>query len=432
MPLKAEKVKYVKPRDHDRLPRAAGVYLFKQGKDFLYIGKAIDIRERVKNHFSQPTFKDNIFIPRTDKIGYIPTGSEIEALILEAELIKKHRPKYNTQWKDGKNYFFAVITKEDYPRVLVTHQPAENKSFQSRETIGPFVDSKALKQTLRILRRVFPFRTCKTLPKKPCLYKQLGLCQAPCLGRTDKKEYAKNIRNLAKILRGKKPQVLNNLKKEMTLASKSQNFETAKTLRDKIFALESVFEHSHILGNQEETKRTELFHRRNSFRHLQDVLGLGDEIKRVEGYDVSNIQGQHATGSMVVFEKGLSAKNEYRKFRIKIAGKPDDTAMLKETLARRLKHKEWPMPQVMLIDGGKGQLNVAVEAVREEAPSANLKIVSLAKRNNELFIEAEDKPLLLKNLPQETANLILRIRDEAHRFAIAYHKKLRNKKLLQG
>jgi len=432
--------KFVSTSQVHALPMLAGVYTF-QSKEgaLLYIGKAINIKERVKNHFSQPNFKDNIFIPETRKIGFIITGSEIEALLLEAKLIKKYQPKYNTQWKDGKNYYFVAITAETFPRVFITHQQPTNKPVT---LVGPFVDGQALKQTLRVLRRAFPYRTCKTLPKKPCLYKELNLCQAPCeinpithnlrdrinyeQVKKFTKIYKKNITNLIKVLRGQKNSVVKNLQKEMRLASQKQNYEKAKAVRDQIMALENVFSHSHILEGVKllpDTNGREF----NSFLKLQKVLGLKNKIKRIEGYDISNIQGQQATGSMVVFENGLPNKNEYRKFHIKIEGQPNDTAMLKEIISRRLKHKEWPMSQVMLIDGGKAQLNAALQL---KVQSSKCKVMALTKRKNELFIEGKDKPILLKNLPPETANLILRIRDEAHRFAIAYHRKLRSKSLL--
>ncbi len=168
---------------------------------------------------------------------------------------------------------------------------------------------------------------------------------------------------------------------------------------------------------------------------MNSLLGIKEKIKRIEGYDISNIQGQEATGSMVVFEKGVPNKNEYRKFKIKIDGKPNDTAMLKEIISRRLKHKEWPLPQIMLIDGGRGQLNAILNILREKNGKAQpftdfIKVTSLAKRQNELFIEGKDKPILLKTLPQEISNLILQIRNEAHRFAITYHKKLRSKNFI--
>jgi excinuclease ABC subunit C len=430
----------------NKLPTAVGVYAFKKEAGVLYIGKAINIKERVKSHFNQPTFKDSIFIPKTQKIGFLATGSEIEALLLEAQLIKKYQPRYNAQWKDSKNYFFTAITKEDFPRVFITHQLLAI-NHQLLTSIGPFADGNSLKQVLRILRKVFPYRTCRNLPKKPCLYYELRLCQAPCLQKLKMKneklkttilsektvrDYKKNIENLIKVLRGQKTRVLSGLKREMQMASKNQDYEKAKTLRDQALALENIFQHSHILSQEKN-------HDPQGVVELQKLLGLKRKIKRIEGYDISNIQGQEATGSMVVFENGQPNKNEYRKFKIKRSKKPNDTAMLREALERRLKHQEWPLPEVMLVDGGIGQLNVALKvksqnskgkSVKQKSIVEKIRVITLAKRKNELFLEGQKKPVLLKNLPKEIANLILRVRDEAHRFAISYHKKLRNRNLL--
>jgi len=456
MPLNQGKFKYIDLKNIEKLPRTTGIYAFKKRGDFLYIGKAINIKERVKNHIQQPTFKDNIFVPQTQKIGFIATDSEIEALILEANLIKKYQPQYNTVWRDGKSHNFIAITDENFPRIFITHQIAQTnnkklitnngeKSFVIHPmpfvSVGPFIDGGALRQTLRILRRVFPFRTCKVMPKKPCLYKELNLCPAPCEGKLYRNpiavnlpqsgcgNYIKNIKSLIAILSGKKNSVIKNLQREMLRASKQQDFEGANELKKQIFALENVFSHSHILS-RETLKGTEYLRGTKALGAFGSLLGIKNKIKRIEGYDISNIQGQEATGSMVVFENAKKNKNEYRKFKIKITGKPNDTAMLKEVLSRRLKHKEWALPHVIFIDGGIGQLNVALKLKTENEKLKNTKIISLAKRQNELFIEGKDKPILLKSLPQEVSNLILQIRDEAHRFAITYHKKLRNKAFL--
>jgi len=419
------------------LPSISGVYAFKSKEGvLLYIGKTINIRERVKNHFNQPTFKDNIFIPETEKIGFTATGSEIEALLLEAELIKKYQPKYNTQWKDDKNYYFVAVTAETFPRVFITHQP-RTANYKLLANIGPFVDGQALKTTLRLLRRAFSYRTCRTLPKKPCLYKEIGLCPAPCRSQELKtkncaKEYNKNIKNLIAMLQGRKTSVAKNLQKKMRQAGQTQNYEKAKEIHGQVKALENIFSHNHILNQGEISgpQGSAGLSWRKTEKKFQESLGIKNKIKRIEGYDISNIQGQEATGSMVVFENGLPNKNEYRKFKIQISGKPNDTAMLQEMIQRRLRHTEWPMPQVMLIDGGKAQLNIAIKTIYRGRTPVNFEIMALAKRHNELYLENRAKPVLLKSLPQETANLILRIRDEAHRFAIAYHKKLRSKHLL--
>jgi len=390
--------KYLKKENLNSLPKTIGIYAFQKGKNFLYIGKSINIRERVKQHFKENVFKSSVFTEKADKVGYLKTESEIEALLKEAELIKKHKPKYNVIWKDNKNYSFVEITKEEFPRVSIAHQKKNNARY-----IGPFVDAKALKQTLKILRKIFPFRTCKTLKKKPCLFFQLDLCSAPCLKKEDY-----NVKNLEQFLKGNKNKVLKQMKKEMKLFSQKKEYEKAAKQRDKIFALENVLKNVHILKNLNKTE-------------LRKLFNIKKEIKRIEGYDISNIQGKQATGSMVVFTKGEKDKSQYRKFRIRMEQKPNDTAMIREVLKRRMKHKEWPKPQLILIDGGKAQLNAALKEVK------NIKVMALAKKKNELFLK--NKTILLKDLPKEVSNLILRIRDEAHRFALQYHKGLRRKQL---
>lgn len=418
-----EKFRYLTLKDISKLPKSAGVYSFSDGKKTLYIGKAGNIRERVKNHFNQPSYRDDLYIDKVKKIGCIKTGSEIEALILEAELIKKRQPGYNVIWKDDKNYFYVGITKEDFPRVFITHQP---KIEESRTLlIGPFIDGKSLKETLKVLRKVFPYRSCFQMPKHACLWYQLDRCPAPCLFRSNlarqieggrtllkfKKEYQRNIKNLAEILRGKKLRVLKEMEKEMKKLSGEEKFEEADKIKNQIYSLKRVFSHARIFELSEAKSPSA-----KEWPH-----------KRAEAYDIANIQGSAATGSMVVFTNGLPDKSQYRKFRIKMENKPNDVAMIKEVLLRRLRHAEWPLPDFILIDGGKAQLNAAKEVLSKmpEKEFKQIKVAALAKRNNELFLGDKKSPVLLKNTPREFSNVILQMRDEAHRFARAYHHKLR-------
>ena len=420
-----ERFKFLQKDELNPLPTTAGVYCFKHGKKLLYIGKAANIKERVKNHFQQPTYRDNLFINQVEKLGFIETDSEIEALLLESELIKKYRPKYNILWKDDKSYFFVAVTKDGLPRVFITHQPNPKPYTLKPKFIGPFVDGNALKRVLRFLRRVFPYYVAKKHPKIPCSWCHLDLCPGP---DPDKNDYKKNIKNLIAVLKGKKKSVLRALKKEMAASSQKQDFEKAAKLRDQIQSLENVFSHAEIL-RQKMVPRTSTWYHLAVEETLKKILGSGKKIERIEAYDVSNIQGKEATGSMVTFVNGEPDKNFYRKFKIHIAGKPNDTAMLKETLTRRFNHPEWPLPDLILIDGGKGQLNAALAALKPITCNLKPKTTALAKSHNELFIESKKNPVLLKNLPQEISNLILRLRDEAHRFAISYHKKLREKEI---
>ena len=447
-----EKFKFLTKERISRLPKTPGVYLFKKGTKFLYIGKAANIKERVKNHFQQPTFRDRLMFNQVKHIGFIKTNSEIEALILEANLIKKHQPKYNVVWKDDKNYFFVAKTIEDFPRIFITHQPRlkignwrSKRGFSASPSllpaearklkidyVGPFVDGKALKETLKILRKVFPYRTCKNLPKNPCLWYHLNRCPAPCfLKERVKNECQRNTKNLMKIIQKGKIQVFKDLKKEMKKASTAQDYERAAKIRDQITVWKKVLAHT---GRPEPTAQAvggqaKIFEWRNIEKELKKILETKKKISRIEAYDVSNIQGQEATGSMVTFINGKPDKNFYRKFKIKISGKPDDIAMLKEVLNRRFKHPEWPFPDLILIDGGRAQLNVGLRCLTPGVK--HLEIIALAKRKNELFIRGQEKPILLKSLPREIFNLILQMRDEAHRFAIGYHKRLREKAMFE-
>lgn len=463
-----KKFRFVPKNEITNLPKNSGVYILRGGekypqrhcfrnKEILYIGKASNIKERVKNHFRQSAYRNNLFIDKAREIGYIKTDSEIETLILEANLIKKYQPKYNVVWRDDKNYFYVGITKEEFPRLFITHQikaqsvkrKTQNHNLKLKTIyIGPFVDGKSLKQTLKILRKAFPYRTCKTLPKRPCLWYQLGRCPAPCLLKSSlgkqldrftksinwKKEYRRNIQNLMKILQGSKIQVLKDLKREMKRVSGNQDYEEAAKFRDQIESLEKILENARIFSPTETTVKychdlgfTVVW--RETKKELKKILRSKKGVSRIEAYDISNIQGQEATGSMVVFTNGRPDKSQYRKFKIKIAGNPNDIAMIKEVLKRRLKHLEWPYPDLILIDGGKAQLNATLQCLMPGVK--HIKIVALAKKENKLYIENRNKPILLKKLPREIFNLILQLRDEAHRFALSYHRKLRQKALFK-
>ena len=436
---------YIVAAKLNTLPKTPGVYALAAGAETLYIGKAANLRDRVKTHFAQPSYRDNLFISQVTKVGYFETQSEIDALLIESKLIKSCQPKYNVTWKDDKQYFYVAITpsttlragKEKLPRVFLTHQPimklpsatpgraslcrarpkgshmTTNVARPPKTTqvvLGPFVEGKTIRQVLRLLRKVFPYYTAKKHPLLPCPYCHIGLCPGT---NPDVKTYERDIKNLAAVLRGRRISVLKNLKRSMTLASAEQNFERAAEIRDQVFSLENVAAHSSPVWLHDPC--------------FSEVRGKRlpkpwSEYTRMEAYDISNIQGKQSTGSMVTFINGKPAKEWYRKFKIHITGKPNDFAMMEELISRRLKHAEWPYPELMLIDGGKGQLSSALKAVKGKK---GIRVVALAKRNNELFSPKSINPVPLKDLPQEVSNLLLHIRDEAHRFAITFHRKLR-------
>lgn len=450
------KFHYIQKGDISAIPKNAGVYVFLNKKNILYIGKAANLQDRVKNHFTQPSYRDNLFIAQVTKIGYFETQSEIDALLLESHLIKKHQPKYNVMWKDDKRYFYVGITpsttlragKEKLPRVFLTHQlerkppsatpgraslrrahlkgshMATNVARPPKTTqvvLGPFVEGKAIKQVLRLLRKVFPYYTAKRHTILPCPYCHIGLCPGP---KPNVKKYKQNIKNLIAILKGRRVSVLKNLKKSMEQASKKQDFERAAVLRNQILSLKNIMRHS--ISSFTAIEPISLALPWQSYgdtqRALQKLLHTKADIARIEAYDISNIQGKQSTGSMVTFLNGKPAKEWYRKFKIYRTGKSNDFAMMQELISRRLKHTEWPYPDLMLIDGGKGQLSSALKSIGN---AKDIRVVALAKRNNELFSPRKTSPVLLLNLPQEVSNLLLYMRDEAHRFAISYHRKLR-------
>jgi len=411
----------------NELPISTGVYCFLEKNKTIYIGKAINIKDRVKNHFSQPTYKDNFFIKKIKKIGFIETNSEIEALILEANLIKKYQPKFNVVWRDDKNYFYVAITKSDCPIVYITHQRNNLKT----NYIGPFVEGTSLKKTLKYLRRVFPYYTTSKHSKNKCTWCHLDLCPSP---NPNLKEYKKNIKKLTLILQGKRKIVLNSLKKEMQEFSKSKDFEKALKIRDEIFALQQVMAHTNVINQSVIIDGRRLLQTKNDWHKtekiLQGLINSDKKISKIECYDISNIQGKYATGSMVVFVNGKQDKSQYKKFKIKMKNEPNDIAMLSEILKRRLAHVEWKYPEVILIDGGIAQLNIGIKSKNANPKTKKIKIISIAKGKRELIIEDQKQHIPLKNLPQEIFNLIIGLDDEAHRFAITYHKKLRRESLL--
>lgn len=438
MRMNVDKIKKIPTKEINKLPKATGVYLLygstsspQAEKRIIYIGKAINIKNRVKNHFQGKNWWEKTLLRQGfgGQVGFIETNSEIEALILEAELIKKYQPKFNVVWRDDKNYFYVAISGEKLPSVFITHQREKSQNTNHKiQTfyIGPFVDGNSLKKTLKLLRKVFPFYTSAIHPKRKCTWCHLDLCPGP---EPDLKEYRKNIKKLILVLQGKRKNVLRQLKKEMKLFSNSQEFEKAGKTRNKIEALQSIISHAHVIDYTLKTKGSLDLEHKESWQkteeNLKNILNLKGTISRIECYDISNIQGKQATGSMVVFTNGKPDKNQYKKFRIRMKNEPNDIAMLREVLKRRFTHTEWKYPEVILIDGGKAQLNVAIKSKGRK----KIKIISIAKGRQELFIEGKKKPIPLKNLTQNLYNLIKHLDDEAHRFAITYHRKLRKKDL---
>ncbi|MEK7659050.1 MAG: GIY-YIG nuclease family protein [Patescibacteria group bacterium] len=409
-----------------------GVYLFKNkaGK-ILYIGKAVNLKNRLKQYL-----RIKAYVPfsghlskEAEKLDTKTTDSEIEALILESSLIKKHRPKYNIRLRDDKQYFFVGFTKEEFPKIFLTHRPqTEYQYIEVSNFIGPFTDGTALKITLRLLRRAFPYCTCKQKHHNFCLNYHIGKCLGYCclkiknqnvkikITTQNLKIYKKNIKAIKGILTGKKNSIIKELKKELDQLVEKQDFEKAIELRNKVKKLERVFENAKIINRQANDA--------NALIELKKIFKLSDAPRRIEGFDISNIQGKNAVGVMIVFTDGQPDKNEYRKFKIRFKKEPNDIAMLKEILTRRFCHPEWPYPDLIFIDGGKGQLNAAKKTTTGAA------IISLAKGKNEVFSDILKNPVPIKRLPAPVQNLIKQIDSEAHRFAISYYRKIHRKMLI--
>lgn len=416
-----------------KLPAKPGIYLFKnlQNKP-LYIGKAINLKNRLKSYAKTEDARLKKMLSDAHKLEFIETNSDIEALILESQLIKKFRPPFNIVLRDDKQYFFVSFTKDEFPKIFLTHQP-HNKNFKGSSFIGPFTDGNTLKSTLRFLRRIFPYCTCRgKLHNNFCLNYHIGKCLGYCCikdGNSAEKKVAKltcqkNILAIRYILEGKRNSLAKNLEKEMVRLAKKGNLEGAIELRDKISGLKRIFENALVLRNSEIMR----IHRSG----LESLLKIPKPIIRIEGYDVSNIQGAHATGAMVVFINGRPDKNFYRKFKIKTKQTPDDTAMLREILERRLGHSEWPFPDLLLVDGGRGQVNAAIKTLRKMA--IKIPIIGISKNErhtgHQLIIPGRKFPLPLTKLSATDKKLLLAIDSEAHRFAINYYREKHRRSFL--
>ncbi len=380
----------------------------------IYIGKAISLKKRIASYFRTPSSqmsKQEMLMPNVCDIDYILADTEAQALLLEAELIKKHKPKYNVSLRDDKSFPSIAITNDDFPSVFISRQKMKEKA----KYFGPYTNATALKGILKIIRDIFPFRSCRKLPKKACLYYYINLCPAPCISRVEKSKYRRSIKNIILILEGKYERLLKELTRQMQELAKGKRFEEAGVLRDQIMALGSIYS-----GGQIKTTVGQL-------QQLKDILRLTVLPMRIEAFDISNIFGSEAVGSMVSFFQGRPDKSNYRRFRIREFKGIDDYKMLSEITRRRYKRiAEYRIkqPHLILIDGGKGQLS-AVKNVLDEL-KLKIPVISIAKQNEEIFVTGRKNSIKLpKHYP--ALNLIRRIRDEAHRFALAYHHILRKK-----
>lgn len=397
------------------LPSSPGVYIFKdKDGEILYVGKAASLKDRVGSYFQgQSGYARPIemFIDQVVEIETQKTDTVLEAYILEQGLIKKLQPKYNAMGKDDKSFCYVAVTKEDFPGFVILRKTnlendktKDKKGIKYSKVYGPYISKRNIEISLKILRKIFPYHSKRENSEKGCLDSQIGLCPGPYAGTISRVDYLKNIRGIRMILEGKKKNLIFRMKKEMETFSHKNEFEKAAEIRNKIFSLQ----------------------------HIQDIALIMDDKKisadgadkeiRIEGYDISNISGAYATGSMVVFDSSTGElnpnKDEYRKFRIKTIKGANDVGAMEEVLLRRLKNN-WPRPSLIILDGGAGHLNMARRVLR----NFHLEIPLLAVAKG-----PERKNLDLRSygtVPKISKNLVEQVCDEAHRFAISYHRKLR-------
>ena len=548
------------------VPTQPGCYIYyNKDNEIIYVGKAKNLKRRVYSYFHKQhdSVKVTVMVSQIERMEYIITDSEVEALILESHLIKKHKPKYNILLKDDKKYPYFLITDEDFPRIQVVRK--KNLNPDKGRFYGPYTDVGAMYSTLDFLKKIFPLKQCKT-PKfsnRPCLYYHIGKCLAPCQGKVTPDEYKALIKQVELFLSGKQSELLKEIQVQMVKYAEAEQFEKAAKMRDSYNDLLKTLERQKVvyentklnediiamvyedgifvivimmvregrlidkkdfvyfvdnvdtkeyfetffvdyytglklefpdkiiskdleeLGNKElfqdwlkvisgkkvtinygngrgKCKYSEIYElaKKNAINTLENAkikkmsqirddfnevgsylaekLHLANFPNRIECYDISHIQGTNTVASMVVFQNGLPKKTAYRKFKIRMTeGKPDDFLSMKEVLTRRLKRlgdPKWEKPDLIIIDGGKGQLSSVMQIVKDlgiKVGNDGIDFVSLAKREEEVFLPNKSKSILL---PRESNALYLiqRIRDEAHRFAITFHRKLRGKNALKS
>ncbi|MGM9539974.1 excinuclease ABC subunit UvrC [Anaerovibrio sp.] len=417
------------------LPNSPGVYIMKDAAGtIIYVGKAVVLKNRVSQYFQQNrghSAKVKAMVARIADFDIIMTGTEVEALILECKLIKKYRPKYNISLKDDKMYpYLKVTTREDFPRVFITRRFVRDGS----RYFGPYTDVGALKDCLKLLKRMFPLRSCRNIRQgQSCLEYHIRRCLAPCIGRVSREEYRSMIRRVCLFLDGRTKQVEVELKAQMEKAAEALEFELAARLRDQLLAVQKLSEMQKLVSKprEDELAIQERVHAQTigAVEELGEYLGLAVPPYRMECFDISHNQGSETVASMVVFEGGTAKKSDYRRFKIRSAeGKPDDFKSMREVTMRRYGASEAELPDLIVIDGGKGQLSSALEIIRG-AGHLDVPVVGLAKREEEVFCEGCTEPVILPR-DSQALFLIQRIRDEAHRFAITYHRKLRGRRNL--
>ncbi|HTX86615.1 MAG TPA: excinuclease ABC subunit UvrC [Candidatus Nanoarchaeia archaeon] len=444
------------------IPTGPGSYQYydRDGK-IIYVGKAANLRARVLSYWRESSDlapDKQQMLGEISEIKWVETDTEIEALLLEANLVKKYQPKYNIMLRDDKRYAYIKISLEDqWPRVFLTREITKQGKY-----FGPFLSAESVKEVLKIIRYIWPFRSCSTMPKRACLYYRLGKCPGMCQFPVSREEYLRTINEIDKFLQGKRKEVERDLKAEIQNLKKiivgksgrntprlarrepplsrgefSKEENKLNILNYRLFNLKKVLANSRILTVGEKYAADVI--------ELAKTLNLPKVPRRIEGYDISNIFGKESVGSMVVFADGEPDKNEYRKFTIRgtadkttpqpfLGKEGGDTGMLKEVLERRF-YNDWPMPDLIIVDGGKGQLNACLSILKKF--KLNIPIIAISKGEGLRSAHAPDKiffpgmkTALLLPLASPSLHVIKRVRDEAHRFAIGFHRQRRSKNWL--
>lgn len=417
--------KHIKIKGNE-LPASPGVYFMKDAEgQLLYIGKATSLKSRVGSYFVRPSDQRIAkMVTLIGQIDYEETPTAIEALLLETRLIKKHQPPYNVMSKDDKSWVYLVFTRGDYPtpELIRGHEFARMPKRRFLKVFGPFKSAAAVRASLDTLRKTFPWTTCRPDRKRPCFYRHLKLCPGVCTGDISQEAYMDIIKGLMKFFEGKRSSVVKDMEKEMKRAAKDERYEDAGDLRDRLYALSHIRDIAIL-------KKEDAVH-----DEFIDIFG------RIEGYDISNISGQDAVGSMVVFRDGEASKGSYRKFIIKEIEGPNDVAMMQEMLRRRFarsfvkkdsKERAWPLPDLVLVDGGIPQVNVAKKVLEEF--KLKIPLVGIAKgpdRKQDVLVY-DKRDLELRRLVRACKPILQQLRDEAHRFAVSFHRKRRGKRFLK-
>ena len=511
----------------ENIPNLPGCYLFLNSKGkIIYIGKAKNLKKRVSSYFNKKDLdsKTKALVSHIKDIDFIVTQGEVEALLLENNLIKKNNPKYNINLKDSKSYSYIELTKEEFPRFITSRSDDVNKTSKKKTLYGPFVSGQKRDYILDLVNKNFKIRTCKTLPKKKCIRYDLGICSAPCINKISKQDYMEDVESAKMILSGKMNELMKRLKKEMSSSSKSQNYEKAMKKRDQILALEYLKEKQRVERNKvynediinyivnkdkvhimvfnvnkgllenkqyfeieyseefldeflmrfyennkipkkvilpkvnkvmqeyltkvkkskveivkpvkgelkelldlvEKNIEVALFGNLNMLKELQNKLKLEYLPEVIECFDISHLSGTQVVASMVSFYQGKPDKKNYRKFKIRAQDKNDDFAAMREVVFRRysrLKKEKKRFPDLIVIDGGIGQLNSAKQSLEEVG--VKIPIISLAKREEEIYLSNEE--ILQLGEKNKARKLLESIRNEAHRFAVNYQRERRRK-----